>query len=135
MRTKNVDANRLSNDTDNTFPVARLSSVLVSHFLLDLQEAHQRTVVGLATDDSFYTLQNHGAHSLNFVNMLGSLGATIYSTNDEDEERTDGCIAVSVFESVSLGNAYNSRRNARAEDEFTATEVPRGGHIEAAFGA
>ena len=91
--------------------MTRLSSVLVSHFLLDLQEAHQRTVAGLAADDSFYTLQNHSAHSLNVTNMLGSLGATIYSTNDEDEERTDCCVAASELEGVSPSNAYDSSRN------------------------
>ncbi|KAM5542112.1 hypothetical protein V8D89_004422, partial [Ganoderma adspersum] len=38
-----------------TFP---LSSLLVSHFLLDLQEAHQRRLAGLATDDHSNTSQN-----------------------------------------------------------------------------
>ena len=40
--------------------------MLVSHFLLDLQEACQRTVVGLATDDLSGTSQSVGS-SIDFA--------------------------------------------------------------------
>ncbi|KAI1782024.1 hypothetical protein LXA43DRAFT_1151863, partial [Ganoderma leucocontextum] len=55
----------------------RISSVLVSRFLLDLQEAHQIKVVGLDTNDPLHTLQNFGIRSINLPPALGSLGATI----------------------------------------------------------
>ena len=79
-----------------------------SRFLLDLQEAHQRTVIGLATNDPFYTSQSLGGHSLNFANTLGSLGATIDSNSDgeEDGEQTDGCVV--VLEGMSPNNAGDS---------------------------
>ncbi|KAI1788593.1 hypothetical protein LXA43DRAFT_856338, partial [Ganoderma leucocontextum] len=55
----------------------RITSVLVSRFLLDLQEAHQIKVVGLDTNDPLHTLQSFGIRSINLPPALGSLGATI----------------------------------------------------------
>ncbi len=55
----------------------RLSSVLVSHFLLDLQDAYQRKAVALASNDPLQTSQSFSIRSINFVPALGSLAATI----------------------------------------------------------
>ena len=57
--------------------MTRLSSVLVSHFLLDLQAAYQKTVVGLATNNPLHTAQSLSMRSAHFAQALGSLSATV----------------------------------------------------------
>nr|VWP01338.1 Uncharacterized protein [Ganoderma boninense] len=68
-----------------TFP---MSSVLVSHFLLDLQEAHQKTVKGLATiDDPSDSGASHNAEgSIQFASALGSVGAIVGLAADLNQE-------------------------------------------------
>ena len=61
--------------------MVRLSSVLVSHFLLDLQEAHQRPIVGLAPNDLAHTSQSLSSGSVTFERALGSLSATLDPTD------------------------------------------------------
>ncbi|TBU42484.1 hypothetical protein BD309DRAFT_962874 [Dichomitus squalens] len=56
---------------------APLSSILVSHFMLDLQEAYQRKVVGLASNDPLHTSHTMSVPSLNFANALGSIATHI----------------------------------------------------------
>ncbi|KAI1793535.1 hypothetical protein LXA43DRAFT_220188 [Ganoderma leucocontextum] len=124
-------------DGDSSFIglfTAPLSSVLVSHFLLDLQEAYQRKVVGLGTDDPLHTSQSFSLRSMNFTPALGSLGATIdpahYGREDEDE---DIDARLGVPEDVP-GYGGGSSRDARIEDEFAIMEVPRPGGTELAIG-
>ena len=68
----------------------RLSSVLVSHFLLDLQESHQRSLsaIDLGNNDSLHTSQSSSNRSINFRQALGSLGATI-GPGEESSENVD----------------------------------------------
>ena len=65
----------------------RLTSILISHFLLDLQEAYRRTL-RLDPDDPLYTEASIGGDqlgSLNFAHVVGSLGAVIdLDTAEED---------------------------------------------------
>ena len=58
--------------------------MLVSHFLFDLQEAHQRTVVGLGTDDILHISQSItvSSRSVHVAPALGSLAATIHHPTD-----------------------------------------------------
>ncbi|KAI1782497.1 hypothetical protein LXA43DRAFT_1103933 [Ganoderma leucocontextum] len=65
-----------------------LTSILISHFLLDLQEAYRRTL-RLNSDDPLYTEASIGGDqqlgSLNFAHVVGSLGAVIdHSATGED---------------------------------------------------
>ncbi|KAM5532981.1 hypothetical protein V8D89_013323 [Ganoderma adspersum] len=56
-----------------------LTSILISHFLLDLQEAYRRTL-RLDPDDPLYTEASGGGDqqgSLNFAHVVGSLGAVM----------------------------------------------------------
>ena len=63
--------------------------MLVSHFLLDLQEAHQRTVAGIASNSSLNISRIlHG--SINLGDALGSLGAIVDPTADYILEEDDG---------------------------------------------
>ena len=57
----------------------RVSSVLISHFLLDLQEADRRTTAGLSTNEPSQSFgpSAAGNQSIGFANALGSLGASI----------------------------------------------------------
>lgn len=66
----------------------RLSSVFVSHFLLDLQECYQRTVIGLGTDDLPHSSQSFNVSdgSVHFAPALGSLGATLRTPDDNHLE-------------------------------------------------
>ena len=66
----------------------RLSSVFVSHFLLDLQECHQRVVIGLGTDDLSHNSRSFDVRdgSVDFAPALGSLGATLGTGADDDWE-------------------------------------------------
>ncbi|EJF61640.1 hypothetical protein DICSQDRAFT_170056 [Dichomitus squalens LYAD-421 SS1] len=54
-----------------------ISSILVSHFLLDLQEAYQRKVVCLASNDPLRSSHGVNLSSIACEPVLGSLGATI----------------------------------------------------------
>ncbi|TBU38267.1 hypothetical protein BD309DRAFT_1012611 [Dichomitus squalens] len=56
--------------------IAPISCMITSHFMLDLQEAHQRKVVGLASNDPLY-ISNIGTGSLRSPSILGSLSAHI----------------------------------------------------------
>ncbi|KAI1791574.1 hypothetical protein LXA43DRAFT_1010837 [Ganoderma leucocontextum] len=114
-----------------TFP---LSSVLVSHFLLDLQEAHHRTVVGLATDDPLHTSRSLSSHSIVFANALGSLGAMIGPADygrEEDLDDEDADVHVAATECIPPTEGEPTHES-RIEDEFAITEVPRGGDGEVA---
>ncbi|KAI1791579.1 hypothetical protein LXA43DRAFT_421636 [Ganoderma leucocontextum] len=117
------------------FP-APLSSVLVSHFLLDLQEAHQRTVVRLNTNDPLHTSQSFNTSSVNFANALGSLGANIDPAyydqeEDDDSEGADDRLAAT---SGTPPNEGEPSQESRIEVEIAITEIPRGGHGEVATG-
>ena len=59
--------------------MVRLSSILVSHFMLDLQEAYQRADVSLASDTFTHTarISNASTPTLKFAPALGSLGTHI----------------------------------------------------------
>nr|VWP01336.1 Zn(2)-C6 fungal-type domain-containing protein [Ganoderma boninense] len=75
-------------------PRPRLSAVLVSHFLLDLQEAHQKIVVGLSTGDLSNISQNVDSIQFN-AGALGSVGATVGLPTDpvqeeEEDEEDEG---------------------------------------------
>ena len=70
--------------------MTRLSSVLVSHFLLDLQEAYQKTVVGLATNNPLHTSQSLSMRSAHFAQALGSLSATVDPFSHIPEEDDEG---------------------------------------------
>ena len=59
--------------------------MLVSHFLLDLQEEHQRTAAGLTTDSSSDISQDVGG-SLQFAGALGSIGSLIGLASDHAQE-------------------------------------------------
>ena len=105
--------------------------MLVSHFLLDLQEVHQRKAVGLATSDALRTSQNLnlGGQSIDFANhALGSLGATIDSAHylgqepGEDDECADD-LGVDNIPNGSEGEP--STQDSRIEDEPAITEVRR----------
>ena len=71
----------------------RVSSVLISHFLLDLQEADRRTAAGLTTDDLELPEQSLGSRvgnqSIGFANALGSLGASIDPAHYGIDRRED----------------------------------------------
>ena len=67
----------------------------MTHFLLDLQEGHQRSVFVLASDDPPYTSHDFGPdnQSLVFAPALGSLSATIdlnFQNIENDEVDADG---------------------------------------------
>ncbi|KAI1791541.1 hypothetical protein LXA43DRAFT_1061301 [Ganoderma leucocontextum] len=117
-----------------------LSSILVSHFLLDLQEAHQRKAVGLAAsgDDSDPSDASQGLsiRSINFANALGSLGATIDPPDygrDNHDEGADGCFTAGS-EGISP-NESESCQESRILDESAITgEVPCGAGDEVLVG-
>ncbi|KAH9919800.1 uncharacterized protein BXZ73DRAFT_104908 [Epithele typhae] len=74
-----------------------LTAILVSRFLLDLQESHQRTVK-LGSDDPLHSSASDfqaGIGSLQFaVDVMGSIRADIRPLGDEDdseEESEEGC--------------------------------------------
>ena len=67
--------------------MVRLSSVLISHFLLDLQEAHQRMEFGDETNDHSWSASGG---SVVFASALGSLGATIDPAQYLPEENDGG---------------------------------------------
>ncbi|KAM5534763.1 hypothetical protein V8D89_011627 [Ganoderma adspersum] len=112
-----------------------LSSILVSHFILDLQEVSQRTAVGLATHDALYTSQALSERSVNFASALGSLGATINPGRDPedacDDESPNGSLTMSQFFG---SDECDSSRHTKTDDEFAITEVPREGESEVVLG-
>ncbi|PIL33043.1 hypothetical protein GSI_04492 [Ganoderma sinense ZZ0214-1] len=133
-----------------TFP---LSSVLVSHFLLDLQEAHQRTLAGMATGDLLSISQNMGPGSTRFkAGALGSLGATLgFLTGQNQEEEGEGndigdddylipaesacsdeCEA--IHELGSEGGSAITDVQSVEEAELDIMEVPRVGGGQASLG-
>ena len=103
-------------------PMTRLSSVLVSHFLLDLQEAYQKTVVGLATDNPLHTSQSLSMRSVHFAQALGSLSATVDPFNHILEEDDGGPDA----EGTLLSNEDQDLR-IDGSGGLGITEVMRGG--------
>nr|VWO96140.1 Cytochrome P450 monooxygenase CYP52X1 [Ganoderma boninense] len=108
-----------------------LSSLLVSHFLLDLQDAHQRKAVGLDTDDPLYTLQSCNIRSAYFVPTLGSLGAVIEPAHYSREEHD----AAEFFVDVDLSEVPVSApsgegafsQDSRTEDGTTLSGSGLGG--------
>ena len=87
-----------------------MSSVLISHFLLDLQEADRRTAAGLATDDSELPEQSlgsrAGSRSIGFANALGSLGASIDPAHfgiDREDDVLDDTPDSEAVEGIELG--------------------------------
>ncbi|PIL26666.1 hypothetical protein GSI_11242 [Ganoderma sinense ZZ0214-1] len=111
-----------------TFP---LPSILVSHFLLDLQEAYQRSLAGLGTED--LSGSQGGASSIEFA--LGSVGATTdpVADVDHDIEEEDNQAAVAEGIPRSEGEPGDQSR-AEYEDGFEILEVPRGGVGEETVG-
>ena len=109
--------------------MSRLSSVLVSHFLLDLQEAHQRPIVGLGTNDNLQNSQSASDRSVRFANTFGSLGATIGPINygrDEDDEDAlvdDYAAAPEDIRSIHEGSASPE---LRIKDEFAVAKPSSG---------
>ena len=77
--------------------ISRLSSALVSQFMLDLQEAHQKKVVDLANHHGTISW-NFSLSSINFDQALGSLAAHVDGSNldipgvdwDEPQEGDEG---------------------------------------------
>ncbi|KAM5532980.1 hypothetical protein V8D89_013322 [Ganoderma adspersum] len=66
--------------------VQPLTSILIAHFLLDLQEASRRTLK-LNSDDPLYSETSTGGgqqSSLNFARVVGSLGAVIDHSASKD---------------------------------------------------
>ena len=124
--------------------MVRLSSVLVSHFLLDLQECHQRTVIGLGlatrTGDLPHTFSSSwsveaSAGSVQFARgsgALGSLGATLGTDLDADcvwegegeDEGPDGCLGTSDRNPLHL-HRRETIRDSWIEGELEIMEVPR----------
>ncbi|KAM5530634.1 hypothetical protein V8D89_015703 [Ganoderma adspersum] len=111
-----------------------LSSVLVSHFLLDLQEAHQRTVVGLAANEflNSNSLPSFNIQSVHFAPALGSLAATISPGVDYDLDDMSGNY-ISEGTGDSLGasetvpsNSEESGQEFQVMDDCAVTEVFRG---------
>ena len=60
--------------------------MLVSHFLLDLQESYQRRCMCLGSDDQLHTSRSIGSPGyIGFASTLGALGATIELGNSDSE--------------------------------------------------
>ena len=107
--------------------------MLVSHFLLDLQEAYQGHAVGLAVDGpSEPTSQGASLRSINFAPVLGSLSATIDPANyygldsdENDSDETAWTYSLATFEGVTVPrNLSEFRPTLRTEDEVTIGGVP-----------
>ena len=104
--------------------VNRMTCVLVSHFLLDLQEAHQKTPVGLATSELFRvpTLQDFRAerYSIDVEGTFESLGAIIDPPDWDEDSDNEGVdyplMALNAFPSLDLVEATG--REGRVEDEL-----------------
>ncbi|KAM5530036.1 hypothetical protein V8D89_016298 [Ganoderma adspersum] len=119
-----------------TFP---MSSVLVSHFLLDLQEAHQRTVIGLATGDAADASQDVGS-SIRFASALGSVGAIVGLAADHVQEgEGEGYDVFANDPSAAADDVRPDEGEAlhepRMEDALEVVEVPRVGESEVTAGA
>ena len=63
-------------------PATRLTSVLISRFLLDLQEANKRALDMDSSSDAG-AAPDAGGGSLNFARFVGSIGASIGDDDDE----------------------------------------------------
>ena len=104
---------------------------------MDLQEAHQRKAVGLATDDPLYTSQVFSIRSFNLMPVLGLLGAIIgparYDREFVDEDTDDSNFGISE-EFQSCPDGGERPRDGRAEDESTILEVPRPRDAELGLG-
>lgn len=77
--------------------------MLVSHFLLDLQEAHQRMVTWPATNDPSDISQSLSSRSVTFEHALGSLSVFTSPTDcDLQDGHQDGdyCVAPSENDHV-----------------------------------
>ncbi|KAI1791584.1 hypothetical protein LXA43DRAFT_421874 [Ganoderma leucocontextum] len=113
-----------------------LSSVLVSHFLLDLQEAHQRTVAGMANNDLLDTSQSISSFP-SFPDALGSTGATVIDpAADQGQEEDDG----GADEHLAAVEGIHPREvepihESPIGDELAISEVPRDGVGGVALGA
>ena len=109
----------------------------MSHFLLDLQEAHQRKPVGLATNDSLHISQGFSTRSVKFnMPALGSLAATIHPTN-YGKEGGDESMDDDHFVSGSSEDSpvqLDGGEVTGGESELAVTEVLRPGGIELAAG-
>ncbi|TBU26685.1 hypothetical protein BD311DRAFT_667056 [Dichomitus squalens] len=101
---------------------APLSSILVSHFMLDLQEAYQRKVVGLASNDPLHTSHTISAPSLHFANALGSIATHIDQRNSDLRDpgwEDDGDNEANNF-SPNAQDTLNAE-NAEEAQEYTVT--------------
>ena len=97
--------------------IDRMASVLVSRFLLDLQDAHQRSIM-LDSRRPISTVCVVDERTISFVRMAGSLGATIdYDINMADDfsefERDEG----PDWGSWVMDNDINSMVDRRLEGE------------------
>ena len=110
----------------------RLSSLLVSHFLLDLQEAHQRKSAGVDADDPLYTLQSFNLRSVQLMPTLGSLGAAIDPAHYGPHGERDECFGADLAalpDSVASSEGEFGQ-NSRTGDESTIGDASRGGSRE-----
>ncbi|PIL33048.1 hypothetical protein GSI_04497 [Ganoderma sinense ZZ0214-1] len=119
-----------------TFP---LSSVLVSHFLLDLQEAHQLAEAGL-TADTASEISGDSGHSIQFASALGSVGAIVglaAGNVDEGEgEGEDGSADDRLVEMEPIfPDGDEANRESPMLDELETVETPRIGEGEVTAGA
>ena len=89
-----------------------LPPILVSRFLLDLQEAHQRKVICLSSNCPFDTSHDVSAGSAVFAPVLGVLSAAI----DWDGRQDIECEEYSRGDAVGSGNV---------EDAFVEAPIPR----------
>ena len=74
--------------------------MLVSHFLLDLQEAHQKTLAGRATNDP--------SNISNLFDALESIGASLdVATNHVEEEDNQGDNDLQVSKDLHLDSTIH----------------------------
>ena len=113
------------------FHAIRLSSILVCHVLLDLQEAHQKKAVGLAINDPLSTSQSFSIRSVKFMPALGSLAATIHPGANYDQQDE----GIDEFHSEDLHvrpDAGESGGDVPVDNESAIMVIPRSGDIELA---
>ena len=126
--------------------------MLVSHFLLDLQEAYQSTTTGTMNDNPSDTSLDTGG-PIQFASAPGSVGAIADLAADpvQDGEGVGGADGAGGGGNLTAGKGVcPDEREAvhkpqsedemaimevlRTEDEFAITEVPRVGAGEATAG-
>ena len=127
--------------------------MLVSHFLLDLQEAYQSTTTGMMNDNPSDTSLDTGG-PMQFASAPGSVGfipdlATDQVGGGEGEGGADGAggdenLTAGKGVRADEGEAVHEPQSEdemaimevlRTEDEFAITEVPRVGAGETTVGA